>query len=76
MPIELSGALFRDLSPFLPFTWVVRAFRASLFGAYDNAWLLPWSIILLIAGIAFVVSLFVGKWKFVSGDEHRPALDL
>ena len=76
LPVELSGDLFRGLSPWLPLTWVVRAFRASLFGAYDNAWLTAWSMILLIAAIAFVVSTLVGRWRFVSGDEHRPALDL
>jgi len=76
LPIELSGDLFRGLSPWLPFTWVVRAFRASLFGAYDNAWLAAWSMIVLTAAIAFVISTLVGRWRFVSGDEHRPALDL
>ena len=76
LPVELSGDLFRGLSPWLPFTWVVRAFRASLFGAYDNAWLASWSMIMLTAAIAFVVSTRVGQWRFVSGDEHRPALDL
>jgi len=76
LPIELSGELFRDLSPWLPFTWVVRAFRASLFGAYDNAWASAWGAILLTAAIAFVISALVGRWRFVSGDEHRPALDL
>ncbi len=75
LPIELSGELFRHLNPWLPFTWVVRAFRASLFGAYDNAWLSAWSVILLTAAIAFVVS-FLGRWTFVSEEEHRPALDL
>lgn len=76
LPIELSGDLFRGLSPWLPFTWVVRAFRASLFGAYDNAWLTAWSMIVLTAAIAFVISTLVGRWRFVSGAEHRPALDL
>ncbi len=76
LPIELSGDLFRDLSPWLPFTWVVRAFRASLFGAYDNAWVSAWGAILLTAAIAFVISTLVGKWRFVSGEEHRPALDI
>jgi putative membrane protein len=76
LPIELTGEVFRDLSPWLPFTWVVRAFRASLFGAYDNTWLSAWGAILLAAAIAFVVSTLVGRWRYVSDDEHRPALDL
>jgi len=76
LPIELTGAVFRDLSPWLPFTWVVRAFRASLFGAYDNTWLTAWGAILMAAAVAFVISTVVGRWRFVSEAEHRPALDL
>ena len=36
MPVELTSDLFRHVSPWLPFTWVVRAFRASMFGAFDG----------------------------------------
>lgn len=76
LPVELTGDLFRTLSPWLPFTWVVKAFRASLFGAYDNAWVAAWGAIVLAGAVAFVSALFIGRWRFVSGDEHRPALDL
>ena len=76
LPIELSGDIFQGLNPWLPFTWVVRAFRASLFGAYDNAWLTAWSIILLVALLAFVVAVFVGRWRYVAEEDHRPALDI
>ncbi|MEY4564011.1 MAG: hypothetical protein RLZZ618_3288 [Pseudomonadota bacterium] len=76
LPIELSGEVFRGLNPWLPFTWVVRAFRASLFGAYDNAWLSAWAVILMIASIAFVMATWVGKWWFVKEEDHRPALDI
>ena len=34
--VELSGGLFQTVHDWLPFTWVVKAFRASLFGAYDG----------------------------------------
>jgi putative membrane protein len=76
LPIELSGQLFRGLNPWLPFTWVVRAFRASLFGAYDNAWLTAWAVIALAAAIAFLAAAFLGRWHYVPDAEHRPALDL
>ena len=76
LPIELSGDIFRGLNPWLPFTWVVRAFRASLFGAYDNGWVQAWSVIVLIAGLAFAMAALVGRWRYVSEEEHRPALDI
>jgi putative membrane protein len=76
MPVELTGDVFQALNPWLPFTWVVRAFRASMFGAFDNAWLHAWAVVGLIAGVALVLATFVGRWRFVSGDEHRPAFDV
>ena len=76
LPIELSGQVFRGLNPWLPLTWVVRAFRASLFGAYDNAWLTAWSVIVLIAFLAFLAAAFVGRWTYVREEDHRPALDI
>jgi putative membrane protein len=76
LPIELSGQVFQGLNPWLPFTWVVRAFRASLFGAYDNAWLKAWSVIALIAFLAFLAAAFIGRWQYVRDEEHRPALDV
>jgi putative membrane protein len=38
IPVELSGGLFQTVHHWLPFTWVVKAFRVSLFGAYDHGW--------------------------------------
>ena len=76
LPVELSGEIFRGLNPWLPFTWVVRAFRATLFGAYDNAWLHAWSVIAGIACLAFLAATFAGRWQYVPDGEHRPALDI
>ncbi|MES2192478.1 MAG: YhgE/Pip domain-containing protein [Pseudomonadota bacterium] len=76
LPIELSGAFFQSLNPWLPFTWVVRAVRASMFGAYDNQWLWLSAIIACAAAIGLVVATFVGRWRFVSHEDHRPAIDL
>jgi putative membrane protein len=76
MPIELSSAFFRELNPWLPFTWVVRAVRASMFGAYDNEWRSALGVIALSAAISGLAATFVGRWRFVTPDEHRPAMDI
>lgn len=76
MPVELTGRAFQILHPLLPFTWVVKAFRASLFGAYDGAWLLPWSIAILSGVISLVIATIAGKWKIVADDDYAPAIDL
>mgnify|MGYP001171478534 CR=1 FL=1 len=76
MPVELTSKAFQILHPFLPFTWIVKAFRASLFGAYDGAWLLPWSVAILGGLIGIAIAMVFGKWKVVADEDYAPAVDL
>ncbi|HRE18257.1 MAG TPA: YhgE/Pip domain-containing protein, partial [Rhodocyclaceae bacterium] len=76
MPVELTSKAFQILHPLLPFTWIVKAFRASLFGAYDGAWLFPWSVAILSGVIGLLIAMFAGHWKIVSDEDYRPAVDL
>jgi len=75
-PVELTNSFFRAISPWLPFTWAVRSVRASLFGAFGSEWASALGMLALFAVAAFCFSLFVGRWKFVSPQEHRPAMDI
>ena len=36
----------------------------------------PWGPIVLIGALAWLSACFVGRWKFVSPEEHRPAMDI
>jgi putative membrane protein len=76
LPVELSGGFYQTISPWLPFTWVIKALRATLFGAYEGQWLQPCLTVGLIGSIAALSACFIGRWKLVSGDEHRPAMDI
>ena len=76
LPIELSGGLFRTVHEWLPFTWAVRAMRASLFGAFDSDWLRATTVVAAVGGAALLVSAFVGRWKPVSGAEQHPPIDV
>ncbi|MFP8778703.1 YhgE/Pip family protein [Hydrogenophaga sp. RWCD_12] len=76
VPIELSSDFFREINPWLPFTWVVRGVRASMFGAFDSQWLQSVGIVMLFGLGAFVLASFVGRWRFVDEAAHRPALDV
>jgi len=76
LPIELSGGLFRAIHEWLAFTWVVRALRASLFGAFDSGWLQPWTIVAAVGCVAFLASAFLGRWKLVPQEELRPPIDV
>ncbi len=76
LPVELSGGLFAQMSPYLPITWVVKAIKASLFGAFNGQWLAALQWVGLWAVAAVVVATFVGRWRYVKPSALRPALDL
>ena len=75
LPVELSGGIYQAVSPWLPFTWVIKALRVSMFGAFDGDWLSAWLVIGLIGTVAWLAACFVGRWQFVSEAEHRPAME-
>ena len=63
IPIELTNEFFQKISPYLPFTWVVRAFRATLFGAFDGDWLLPWVAVIGAGVSAIVGGILLGRYR-------------
>jgi putative membrane protein len=75
MPIELTGDFFQAVHSWLPFTWVVKAFRASLFGAFDNGWLQAWSMMCVAGLAAFVATVFAGSWRLVENEDYKPAVE-
>lgn len=76
LPIELSDEVFQALHPWLPLTWVVRAFRASLFGAYDGSFWPAWAVVASIAVVAGVAGAAAGRWQGVPAHRWRPPLDI
>ena len=75
MPVELSGGLYADISPWLPMTWVVRAIKAAMFGAYGDSWAYPVALVALAGAVATLIACFVGRWRFVRPGSVRPAVD-
>ena len=76
MPVELSGRLFADLSPWLPLTWVIKGLKASMFGAFDADWQRPMLIIAAWTLGAALMAIWVGSWRYVEQRDLRPALDI
>ena len=75
LPVELSGSLFAQISPWLPMTWAVKAVKASLFGAFDAAWVQPWAVLTLSGLLALLAASRLGHWRYVEPAEMRPAVD-
>lgn len=76
LPVELSGGLFAQISPYMPITWVVKALKASLFGAFDGNWQHPLQWIAVAGTFAALSACFVGRWRFVEPSALRPTLDI
>lgn len=76
IPVELSGDFFRAAHHWLPFSWVVQAFRTSLFGAYDNQWLHAWSWVLAGGVVALTLATWLGRWKVVELPDYRPGIEV
>jgi putative membrane protein len=76
LPVELSGGLFAQISPYLPITWVVKAMKASLFGAFEGDWLYYLQLLMFAGLVASMLACFVGRWRYVKAAALRPTLDL
>lgn len=75
LPVELSGGLFMEISPWLPLTWVVRGIKACMFDAYDGAWQYPLLLVAAAGLAAATMACTVGRWRFVKQAAIRPAVD-
>jgi YhgE/Pip-like protein len=71
LPVELSGGLFAQISPWLPITWVVESIKASMFDAYGGAWGRPMIFVLLSGLAAFALSCAMGHWRLVPSPARR-----
>ena len=76
LPIELSDEAFQAMHPYLPLTWVVQAFRASLFGAFDGAFWPAYGVVAAVAAGGLLLGALVGRWRSVPTPQWRPPLDI
>jgi len=76
LPIQLNDEAFQAMHPYLPLTWVVSAFRASLFGAYDGVFWPQWGVVAAIAAAALVIGTLAGRWRVMPLTDWRPPLDI
>lgn len=76
MPIELTADFFQAIHAWLPFTWVVKALRASLFGAFDKGWLWAWLELLLFGTLALLLASRVRRWQLVALADYRPGIEV
>jgi putative membrane protein len=68
--------VFAALHPWVPFSWVVRAGRAAMFGAFDGAWLPALGMVALFCVASVAIASVLGRWKFVARHRFVPLLDV
>ena len=76
LPIQLNDEAFQAMHPYLPLTWVVSAFRASLFGAYDGVFWPHLGVVVAIGAAALLVGTLAGRWRVMPLADWRPPLDI
>ena len=76
IPVELTGSVYSEISPWLPMTWVVKSIKASMFGAYESNWQSPLMIVAAWGICAFAFATLVGRWRFVASRNMRPTMEL
>ncbi|MBR3317913.1 MAG: YhgE/Pip domain-containing protein [Atopobiaceae bacterium] len=67
-PVQMLPPIFQKAYPFLPFVHSENAFRAAMFGTYNNDWLVEMSILVLFLIPALALGLLLRK-PFVPVNE-------
>lgn len=77
-PIQLAPPFFQWVHPLLPVTNLVKALRATLFGAYQGVWWKPAGELALAGLLAWWVTIALGRrrWKYTPDDQYSTVLDL
>ena len=65
-----------DILNWLPFTWVIKTFRASLFGAFGNDWLHDWLEVSFSGLLALILASCVTRWNTVDHADYKPGIEV
>jgi putative membrane protein len=74
-PVELSGRFYEAIHPFLPFTALVNAFRATMFGAVEGAWPAAAMQLAVTGACAAMLAIWLARWKYVPRESYGPAVE-
>ena len=74
-PVELSSAFYQKVHGYLPFTYLVRSFRATMFSAFEGRWSLPAVELTLCAVAAILLAMLLARWKYVPKESYGPAVE-
>jgi putative membrane protein len=74
-PVELSAPFYQHVHGWLPFTFLVRAFRATMFDAFDGRWGYAAGALAGFAAGATLLSLLLARWRYIADKNYGPAVE-
>ena len=74
-PVELSPAFYQNVHGYLPFTFLVRAFRATMFSAFGSQWGPPACVLAAFGASAMILTALLARWKYVPKETYGPAVE-
>jgi putative membrane protein len=64
-PVELSPAFYQNVHGWLPLTFLVRAFRTSMFSTSGSQWFFSAQALVIFGAIAVLLGILLARWKYV-----------
>ena len=74
-PVELSGTFYAAIHPCLPMTALVRAFRATMFGAFGGTWVAVAVQLAATGCVAAALATWLARWKYMTRESYGPAVE-
>ncbi len=74
-PVELSAPLYQKVHDLLPFTHLLRSFRATMFAAFEGRWESSAGTLALFAAAAIFLGILLARWKIVAKESYGPAVE-
>jgi putative membrane protein len=74
-PVELSAPFYQQVHGWLPFTFLVRAFRATMFDAFDGRWGGAAGALTAFAAGAALLAVLVARWRYMGEKNYGPAVE-
>ena len=74
-PVELSGPFYAAINPYLPLTALVRAFRATMFGAFGGTWSAAAAQLAVTGCVAAVLAMWLARWRYVPRESYCAAVE-
>jgi putative membrane protein len=64
-PVELSPAFYQNIHGWLPVTFLLKAFRATMFSATGGQWFSSVQALAIFGAAAALLGILLARWKYV-----------